>query len=162
METKTKQLAICIALPLAVGALSSFLTKDDMIAFRAAEKPALYPPEFIFPVVWTVLFLLMGIASYRIIRAHKKNDTAVYRVRIAIAYYILQLAVKTLHRIGSEKLLVFVNLCKTTTKHIGLRSLSLSCSSMSSYAPTIPFGLSTASQATTFCRTSSGSPSQDI
>ena len=93
METKTKQLAICIALPLAVGALSSFLTKDDMIAFRAAEKPALYPPEFIFPVVWTVLFLLMGIASYRIIRAHKKNDTAVYRVHIAIAYYILQLAV---------------------------------------------------------------------
>ena len=93
METKTKQFIICIALPLATGALSSFLTKDDMAALRDAEKPALYPPEFIFPVVWTVLFLLMGIASYRIIRAHKKNDTAVYRVRIAIAYYILQLAV---------------------------------------------------------------------
>ena len=96
MKTKTRQFIICITLPLAVGALSSFLTKDDMIAFRAAEKPALYPPEFIFPVVWTILFLLMGIASYRIIRAHKKNDTAIYRVRIAIAYYVLQLAVNFL------------------------------------------------------------------
>lgn len=96
METKTKQLIICIALPLATGALSSFLTRDDMIAFRAVEKPPLYPPEFIFPIVWTVLFLLMGIASYRIIRAHKKNDTAIYRVRIAIAYYVLQLAVNFL------------------------------------------------------------------
>ncbi len=96
METKTKQLAICIALPLAAGALSSFLTKDDMIAFRAAQKPALYPPDFIFPIVWTVLFLLMGIASYRIIRTHKKYDTAIYRVRIAIAYYVLQLAVNFL------------------------------------------------------------------
>lgn len=96
MKTKTKQLAICTLLPLATGALSSFLTKDDMIAFRAAIKPALYPPEFVFPIVWTVLFLLMGIASYRIIRAHKKNDTAIYRVRIAIAYYVLQLAVNFL------------------------------------------------------------------
>ena len=93
METKTKLLAVCIALPLATGALSSFLTRDDMIAFRAAQKPALYPPDLIFPIVWTVLFFLMGIASYRIIRAHKKNDTAIYRVRIAIAYYVLQLAV---------------------------------------------------------------------
>ena len=96
MKTKTKQLAICTLLPLATGALSSFLTKDDMIAFRAAIKPALYPPEFVFPIVWTVLFLLMGIASYRIIRAHKKNDTAIYRVRIAIAYYVLQPAVNFL------------------------------------------------------------------
>ena len=96
MKTKTKQLAICTLLPLATGALSSFLTKDNMIAFRAAIKPALYPPEFVFPIVWTVLFLLMGIASYRIIRAHKKNDTAIYRVRIAIAYYVLQLAVNFL------------------------------------------------------------------
>ena len=96
METKTKQFIICIALPLATGALSSFLTKDDMAALRDAEKPALYPPEFIFPIVWTVLFFLMGIASYRVIRAHKKNDTAIYRVRIAIAYFVLQLAVNFL------------------------------------------------------------------
>ncbi len=96
METKTKQLALCLALPLAVGALSSYLTKNDMIAFRTVEKPALYPPETVFPIVWTVLFVLMGIASYRIIRAHKKNDTAIYRIRIAIAYYALQLAINFL------------------------------------------------------------------
>jgi tryptophan-rich sensory protein len=36
------------------------------------------------------------LASYRVIRAHKKNDTAIYRVRIAIAYYVLQLAVNFL------------------------------------------------------------------
>ena len=93
MQTKTKHAALCLALPLAVGALSSFLTKHDMEPFAQAVRPAFYPPDWVFPAVWTVLFILMGIASYRVLRAYRIRTIAVYRLRIALAYYLLGLAV---------------------------------------------------------------------
>ena len=60
---KFKQLIPAIALPLAVGAVAAFLTKDGMAMFAVIDKPPLSPPAWLFPVVWTVLYALMGIAS---------------------------------------------------------------------------------------------------
>lgn len=94
MQMKRKLLLVCLGLPLAVGALSSYLTRRDMDAWaQAAVRPAFYPPDWVFPVVWTVLFALMGIASYRVLRARRKQGVAVYRIRIALAYYLLGLAI---------------------------------------------------------------------
>lgn len=64
MKIQWKSLIISILIPLAVGALSAFLTRDSMMAFSALEKPPLSPPGWLFPVVWTILYILMGIASY--------------------------------------------------------------------------------------------------
>lgn len=96
MQTKMKQFFLALSLPLAVGALSAFLTRRDMDTFELSVKPLFYPPDWLFPVVWTILFALMGIASYRILRAHKEKSIAIYRTRIAIAYYVLGLAVNFL------------------------------------------------------------------
>jgi len=63
-EIKLKALLPAVALPLAVGALAAFLTKDGMTMFNVMPKPPLTPPGWIFPAVWTALYILMGYASY--------------------------------------------------------------------------------------------------
>lgn len=74
MKVKWKTLAVCIAIPLAVGGLAALLTAGSMDAYRALNKPALSPPGWVFPVVWTVLYILMGYAGYRIYTAQAPKD----------------------------------------------------------------------------------------
>ena len=64
MRIEWKRLIVCLLLPLGVGAASALLTRGGMQAFEALQKPPLSPPGWLFPVVWTVLYLLMGLASY--------------------------------------------------------------------------------------------------
>jgi len=63
MKIEWKKLIISILIPLAVGGLSALLTSGSMQDFAAINKPPLSPPAWLFPVVWTILFILMGIAS---------------------------------------------------------------------------------------------------
>lgn len=59
-----KSLIICIIIPLAVGGLSALLTIGSMKDFEAMNQPPLSPPGWLFPIVWTILYILMGVASY--------------------------------------------------------------------------------------------------
>ena len=54
---------IAILIPLLVGGLSGFLGMNGMAEYKTLEKPLLSPPGFLFPIVWTVLYVLMGIGS---------------------------------------------------------------------------------------------------
>ncbi len=69
MKIQWKKLAICVAIPLLVGGLSALLTRDSMEAFGALNQPPLSPPGWLFPVVWTILYILMGVASYLVVTA---------------------------------------------------------------------------------------------
>lgn len=89
METKKKLLIVSIFIPLAVGILSSILSGGGMADFQVLKRPPLSPPGWLFPVVWTVLYVLMGIASWLIIIS-KANEEDRYR---ALFFYGLQLAV---------------------------------------------------------------------
>ena len=64
MKIEWKKLIFCLALPLGVGTASALLTRGGMQTFEALQKPPLSPPGWLFPVVWTVLYLAMGLASY--------------------------------------------------------------------------------------------------
>lgn len=66
MKSNFKKLLICLAIPLAIGGLSALLS-GGMASYRDLRQPPLSPPGWLFPVVWTVLYLLMGYASYRIL-----------------------------------------------------------------------------------------------
>ena len=57
---------VAIAIPLAVGTLAGFLTRDGVADFQTFEQSSLTPPGFVFPIVWTVLYTLMGISLARI------------------------------------------------------------------------------------------------
>ena len=61
---RLKPLAVCLLIPLAIGGAAAFLTKGNMDIYQDINKPFLSPPGIVFPIVWTILYLLMGISSY--------------------------------------------------------------------------------------------------
>lgn len=86
MKGKWK-LVLFLGIPLAVGGLAGFLTMDSMKEFASLNQPPLSPPGWLFPVVWTVLYLLMGLASY-LIWSSGAEQAEIYR---ALKAYFLQL-----------------------------------------------------------------------
>lgn len=62
---------VSIAIALGVGGLGAFLTMNSMDIYATLNQPALSPPGFLFPIVWTILYTLMGISSAII---YKSND----------------------------------------------------------------------------------------
>lgn len=89
LNIQWKKLITCIAIPLAVGGISAFLTRDSMEAFANINKPALAPPGWLFPVVWTILYILMGIASYLVLTSEKPNSAAlaVYSIQLLFNFF---------------------------------------------------------------------------
>ena len=85
MKVKWKELIVSIAISLGVGALSGYLTKDSMSLYQELVKPPLTPPGWIFPVVWTILFVLMGISAYLIYVSDSKDKNQ------ALQIYAIQL-----------------------------------------------------------------------
>lgn len=55
-----------IGLSEAAGVLAGLLTRKGMETYKLLEKPALTPPDFIFPIVWSILYALMGVSAARI------------------------------------------------------------------------------------------------
>ena len=64
---KWKVYVFWIGLSLAIGVLSGLLSRPGMEGFQeTVRQPPLSPPAFLFPVVWTALYILMGIGAARI------------------------------------------------------------------------------------------------
>lgn len=63
MKEKIKIFAISIAIPLAVGGLSALLTMGNMDLYSQINKPSIAPPAILFPIAWSVLYVLMGVSS---------------------------------------------------------------------------------------------------
>ncbi len=91
MKIKWKQLIICLAIPLAVGGLATLLT-GGMQQYNQFRQPPFSPPGWLFPVVWTILYLLMGYASYRVLTSGADPR----QIRKALTLYSTQLALNFL------------------------------------------------------------------
>lgn len=65
-KTNIKSLAISIIISLGAGILSAFLTGGSMRQYADMYKPPLAPPGWLFPIIWTVLYILMGLAAWRV------------------------------------------------------------------------------------------------
>ncbi len=89
MLKKTESYILGIAIPIGAGLLSAFLTKDNMNIYQSIVKPASAPPAILFPIVWTALYVLMGIGSAMIYNAAAEQGEK----RGALLLYGLQLAV---------------------------------------------------------------------
>ena len=92
MKNNVKKLIICIALPLLVGGASALITRNSMESFSTLNKPPLSPPGWLFPVVWTILYILMGVASYLVSVAKapataKDSALAVYGISLAFNFF---------------------------------------------------------------------------
>lgn len=84
-----RSLLAAVALPLAVGTLSSILVGDAVLEYAGMNKPPLSPPGWIFPAVWTLLYALMGFASWLVYISEASQP----RKKRALILYALQLAV---------------------------------------------------------------------
>lgn len=87
-----KKIAFHIAIPLMVGGISAFLCKDSFLFFSTIRKPPLSPPMWVFPVAWIILYVLMGVGSYRVAEYGVEEKLQ----RKAFLYYWIQLALNFL------------------------------------------------------------------
>lgn len=81
-----KHLLISLAISLGVGMLSGLLTMGAMDSFEKIIKPSLTPPGIVFPFVWAVLYILMGISAYIIYESdspNKKKALTIYAIQLA-------------------------------------------------------------------------------
>ena len=73
-KTTWKTYAFWIVLTEAVGALSGWLTRKGTKVYNATvQQPPLSPPSIVFPIVWGILFVLMGVGAARIYLAPASN-----------------------------------------------------------------------------------------
>ncbi len=92
MKVNIKKLVISIAIPLAVGGVAALFTRDSMMQFATVVKPPLSPPAWLFPLVWTILYTLMGISSYLIAESGASEE----EIAQARTIYYFQLALNFL------------------------------------------------------------------
>ncbi len=85
MLKKYKEYIIQIVIALAAGGLSAFITRDSFSFYETIKQPPLSPPSIVFPVVWSILFTLMGVSAGRVKR---KVGTIpfVYRLQLAVNF----------------------------------------------------------------------------
>lgn len=81
-------LIIALFIPLCVGGISAALSSQGMVLYKTMNKPPLSPPGWVFSVAWTILYILMGLASYFIFI----SDSDSHSKTIALVFYAIQLA----------------------------------------------------------------------
>ena len=79
-------LAVAVGVPLAVGFGSSALTMGETRGawYSSLSKPGWTPPSWVFGPVWTALYVMMGVASYRVWRAG--GSLRLYIVQLALNF----------------------------------------------------------------------------
>lgn len=90
MNIKNKDaLIIAILIPIATGMLAA-LFSGNMAVYSTLNKPPLSPPGFIFPIVWSILYVLMGISSYIIYESespYKNKALRIYAIQLFFNFF---------------------------------------------------------------------------
>ena len=88
MKIRTVPLIVCILIPVGLGALVGLSLRDSYSVYETLRLPPFSPPRLLFPIAWSILYLLMGVSSYLIwITPHSARRSASLRA------YAAQLAV---------------------------------------------------------------------
>lgn len=87
-------LIIAVLLPIIGGGIVGFMTSQDVNTwYPSLQKPAWNPPNWIFGPVWTILYGLIGLASWLIWRKRGGQEK---QARSALIWYGLQLGLNFL------------------------------------------------------------------
>jgi benzodiazapine receptor len=88
------RLLVACGISLAAGLIGSFATMGEgfNMWYSAIEKPGFTPPNWIFGPVWTILYLLMGVAAFLV----WQKGVQFRRVRIALGWFLVQLILNAL------------------------------------------------------------------
>ena len=85
---KLKPYLISIVIALGIGGLAAFLIKDNLAMYERIIRPVLAPKAYVFPIAWTILYILMGISSTRVWLQRKEKTELVLDALMA---YVIQL-----------------------------------------------------------------------
>ncbi len=77
-----KRLIVIIIITFVVGSFFSFFTMNNMDTFKELEKP-INVPGILFPIVWSILYLLMSISLYIVIDKNR-NSLIIYSIQLII------------------------------------------------------------------------------
>ncbi|WP_142414699.1 TspO/MBR family protein [Hathewaya massiliensis] len=78
---------LSIIITMGTGFISGILTKNSMQFYKELKKPIFSPPSFVFPIVWTILYFLMGVALYKILKLKSEGKN----VNKALVLFFIQL-----------------------------------------------------------------------
>lgn len=90
------RLVVSLAIPLAVGGVAAIIAGDAMKTFGQFNQPPLAPPAWLFPVAWTVLYILMGLACFfvwtspltrQLTASNKKFFFVIYGIQLVFNFF---------------------------------------------------------------------------
>lgn len=82
-------LMLCLLVPFIVGSIAGVITSREIPGWYAGlSKPSFNPPNGVFAPVWTVLYLLMGISLFRVLRLREGRSAAltIFSVQLALNF----------------------------------------------------------------------------
>lgn len=77
-----KKLFISILIPVLLGTIVGLLINTD--SYQTLIKPVYSPPESLFPIMWSILYVLMGISSYIIYENNDKESLEIYKLQLFV------------------------------------------------------------------------------
>lgn len=114
MDSKLAKLVINLAIPLVVGAFSVLISSDTFSAYRDLEMPMFAPPAIVFPIVWTILYILMGVSTYLISSKNRITDSSkmeayfIYAIQLGLNFLWTPVFFVLENRIMALIILVFL------------------------------------------------------
>ena len=119
-----KSLLISLALSLGTGVLGSLLSGGSMTQYVERYRPPLSPPGWVFPIVWTILYTLMGIAAYLVWETGTADGTPTEETSAALTGYLISLGLNLLWPIlffrqeaylfaFADLILLWIAICRT-------------------------------------------------
>lgn len=92
MKNKFRTFILALALPFLVGGVAGLISSNSREIYESLVQPDFAPSGEVFPVVWTLLFLFMGISSYLVATSLAgKNEVnsalKIYGVQLALNFF---------------------------------------------------------------------------
>ncbi len=86
---KITRAALSFLPPFAVAGLSYVFTANASQVYESLKQPPLSPPSAVFPWVWSILFLLMGVSFFMVLKASPtfpKPTALIYFSQLAVNF----------------------------------------------------------------------------
>lgn len=81
------KLIVSIVICLAVGVIAGFFTASSVSGwYNDLNKPSFNPPNYLFGPVWTLLYILMGVALYLIWTSNNKTALTLFIIQLALNF----------------------------------------------------------------------------
>ena len=90
MTQKIRSYVFFSAVALLTGGVAGWLIRDSFESFEQINKPVFTPPAIVFPIIWSILYLLMGIGAARVAQnqsPQRENALTLFAAQLVINFF---------------------------------------------------------------------------